>query len=270
MSAAKIPAPQEDGFQMSYEDSADRVPVLWIHGYPLNNMLWDYQVDGLADVARQVSPDLRGHGASEATEPPCSVAQYANDCVRLLDHLGLSGPVVVGGLSMGGYVALELWRSHPDRVAGLILAATRPGADSAEGRTRRDKAAGLAIAKGVAAIAEGMLPKLLAPETYEAEPDLVEFVHDMMLDTSEDGVVGALAAMRDRPDSTALLPTITVPTLVIHGEADQLIPVAEAKAMQAAVRGRTGDHPGGRAHFPAWSSPKFSTRRGQGVSGTVL
>lgn len=223
------------GYLMSYEDSCDRVPVLWIHGFPLSNQLWDYQIDDLADVARQIAPDLRGFGGSEATEPPCSLETYSADCSRLLDHLGFRGPVVVGGLSMGGYIALDFYRRYPERVAGLILAATRAGADSAEAQAGRDQAAALAGAEGVGPIAEGMLPKLFAPSTLPEQPELVAFVREMMLSASVKGVQGALAAMRDRPDSTLLLTTIDVPTLIIHGQDDQLIPVAEAKAAGKAV-----------------------------------
>ena len=224
-----------EDFLMSYEDSADRAPVLWIHGYPLSSRLWDLQVGGLADIARQITPDLRGHGGSEPTAPPYSMEMFAEDCVRLLDHLGIRGPVVVGGLSMGGYVALELCRRHPARVAGLILAATRAGADSDAAKAGRDQAAALARKEGAGAIAEAMLPKMLAPGTYAEQPDLVEFVREMMQETSVDGIVGAQTAMRDRPDSTQDLPGFDVPTLVIHGEEDQLIPVAEARAMAEAL-----------------------------------
>jgi len=222
-------------FLMSYEDSNDRVPVLWLHGFPLNNLLWDFQIDGLADVARLITPDLRGHGLTEPSEPPYTMQMFADDCVRLLDHLDIDGPVVIAGLSMGGYIALEFSRRYPERVAGLILAATRAGADSAEGRVSRDKAAGVAVAQGVEPIVADMLPKLLAPATYQGQPDLVAFVRDMMLATSTDGVVGALAAMRDRSDSTPYLADISVPTLVIHGAEDQLIPTTEAQAMHEAI-----------------------------------
>ena len=244
-----------DGLIMSFEDSADRVPVLWIHGYPLNNLLWDFQIDGLADIARLIAPDLRGHGGTDPTPPPYSVELFADDCVRLLDSLGMEGPVVVVGLSMGGYVALDMARRHPDRVAGLILAATRAGADSPEARAGRDKAAGVAIAEGIVPIVEAMLPKLLAPGTYAAEPDLVDYVRDMMLETSVDGAVGALAAMRDRPDSTPLLPSLAVPTLVIHGEEDQLIPVSEAQAMQRAIPGAELVIVPGAGHLPNLEQP---------------
>jgi pimeloyl-ACP methyl ester carboxylesterase len=228
--------PAGDGaFHMSYEDSCDRVPVLWIHGYPLSNMLWDIQLNDLTDIARMIAPDLRGHGMTDPTDPPYSMGLFADDCAALLDHLGIFGPVVVGGLSMGGYVAFEFCRKYPERVVGVILAATRAGADSAETKEARDKAAGVAIAEGTAPIAEGMLPKLLAPDTYENQADLVEYIREMMLETSPDGVVGALAAMRDRPDSTPDLPGLDVPVLIVHGAEDQLIPVAEAEAMAAAL-----------------------------------
>jgi len=224
-------------YLMAFEDSCDRAPVLLIHGFPLSSALWDFQVDDLSDIARLIAPDLRGHGLSDPTQPPLGIGDYAADCARLLDHLGIEGPVVIAGLSMGGYVAFEICRSFPERVAGLILASTRAGADSAEGRANRDKAAGKAIAGGAEAIAADMLPKLLAPAAYEENPDLVEFVSEMILQTSTDGLVGALTAMRDRPDSTPDLPGLDIPTLILHGEEDQLIPVAEAEVMRKGIPG---------------------------------
>jgi len=224
------------GFIMAYEDSADRVPVLWIHGFPLNNTMWDFQIAGLAHMARSITPDLRGHGATEPTATtPYTMGLLADDCLRLLDHLDCSGPVVVAGLSMGGYVALELCRRAPERVMGLILAATKATPDSEAGKAARDESARVAATEGVAAIVEGLLPKMFAPRTYEQDPELVSFLRDMMLGTTPEGMVGALAAMRDRPDSTLDLPSFTMPALVIHGEDDQLIPPAEAEATVAAL-----------------------------------
>jgi pimeloyl-ACP methyl ester carboxylesterase len=229
------PPDADKNFHMAFEDSCNRVPVLLIHGYPLSNMLWDMQFEDLSDMARLIAPDLRGHGMTDPTEPPYSMGLFAEDCAALLDQLGITGPVVVAGLSMGGYVAFEFCRQFPERVAGLILAATRAGADSPEAKEARDKAAGVAIAEGTEAIAEGMLPKLLAKKNYKAQPELVEFVREMMLETSEDGVVGALTAMRDRPDSTPDLASLDIPTLILHGAEDQLIPVTEAEAMVEAL-----------------------------------
>jgi len=127
-------------------------------------------------------------------------------------------------------VALAFYRRHQERVAGLILAATRAGADSEAGKANRDKAMALAREKGVEAIAESMLPKMLAPETYQTRPGLVHELRHIMAQTPLNGVIGDLTAMRDRPDSTELLGGILEPVLVIHGQQDQLIPPSEAEA----------------------------------------
>ncbi|MCP4290511.1 MAG: alpha/beta fold hydrolase [bacterium] len=223
-------------FILSFEDSADRVPVLWLHGFPLNNTMWDLQVAGLSDVARLITPDLRGHGLTEATSvTPYSMELMAGDCIRILDHLGCQGPVVVAGLSMGGYLAFEICRRFPERVAGLILAATKATADTEEVKLNRDNSARIVMSDGVKPVVDGLLPKLLSPKAYEDDPDLVDFLRDMMLLTSPEGIAGAQGAMRDRPDSTPDLPDLNIPTLIIHGDEDQLIPLDEAKAMAAAL-----------------------------------
>jgi 3-oxoadipate enol-lactonase len=159
----------------------------------------------------------------------------ADDCRGFLDALGVTQPVVLGGLSMGGYVVFEFYRKYPQRIAGLILAATRAGEDSPEAKVNRDKAATTAREKGVGAIVETMLPKMLSPKSYQSQPELVTRVRKMMASTSLAVVVGDLAAMRDRTDSTALMAQIDKPTLILHGADDQLIPSAEAQVMSATI-----------------------------------
>jgi pimeloyl-ACP methyl ester carboxylesterase len=159
----------------------------------------------------------------------------ADDCRGFLDTLGITRPVVLGGLSMGGYVVFEFYRKYPLRTAGLILAATRAGADSPEAKANRDKAATTAREKGVGAIVETMLPKILSPETYQTRPELVTRVRKMMVSTPLAAVLGDLAAMRDRADATAMLAQIDKPTLILHGADDQLIPPAEAQAIGVAI-----------------------------------
>ena len=224
-----------DDFIMAFQDSCDRPALLLIHGFPLSSQMWDPQLDDIAEFARVIAPDLRGHGQSDSVPGPYSIPQLADDCADLLDHLNVATPFVVCGLSMGGYIALEFYRRYPEQVAGLILAATRAGADSVEGKAGRDKAAELAKNEGATAVSSGMLPKMLAPENYESDEELVEYVEDVMSTASLNGVVGALAAMRDRVDSTPMLSEINVPVLIIHGADDQLIPVAEAEAMHQAI-----------------------------------
>src|SRR5690606_31882342 len=139
------------------------------------------------------------------------------------------------GLSMGGYIALAIARLFPERVRGLMLLSTRAGADGAEAKANRDKAIATAQEQGPAPAGEGMFPKLLAPANCEAQPETATELKTIMAGATTAGVVMALTAMRDRPDSTPLLSQITVPTLIVHGEDDQVIPKSEAEAMAAAI-----------------------------------
>ena len=225
-----------NNFEMAYDDQGKGISLLWMHGYPLSRNIWQLQMKDLTAYARLLAPDLRGFGESDSVEGICSMDLLAKDCQDFLTALGIQEPVVVGGLSMGGYVAFSFIRQYPQRVAGLVLAATRAGADSQEGKANRDKSATLAREKGSSAIAEAMLPKMLSPKTYHTNPSLVAQVKEIMETASVDGIVGALMGMRDRPDSTPTLSQIKVPTLILHGADDQLIPAQEAQAMQAAIK----------------------------------
>lgn len=223
-----------DDFTMAYQDTCDQQVLLLIHGFPLDSAMWELQLQDLADVARVIAPDLRGHGRSDSVPGPYNMELFSKDIAGLLDYLSIDQPVVVCGLSMGGYIALDFYRRYPERVAGLILTATRAGADSDEGKAGRNKAVATVEGEGIEPIIAGMLPKLMAPDSYE-DDELVDFVKEIMEGTSVEGMIGALQAMRDRPDSTSTLAKIAVPTLIIHGEADQLIPIAEAEAMYRAI-----------------------------------
>jgi pimeloyl-ACP methyl ester carboxylesterase len=221
---------------IAYDRAGSGPPVLWLHGYPLSRRIWRPQLEGLPDAADHIAPDLRGQGDSGGADQPYTLDTLADDAVALLDELGVAGPAVVAGLSMGGYAALALYRRHPQRVAGLILAATRAGADSADGRAGRDRTAALAREKGVDAIVESMLPKMLAPRAYTAAPELVDEVRGIMVGATVPGIVQAQLAMKERPDSTVLLEHIACPVLVLHGADDQLIAPAEAEAMHLRLR----------------------------------
>ncbi len=225
----------DEDFVMAFQDSCDRPTLLLIHGFPLSSQMWTPQLEDLSDYVRVIAPDLRGFGQSDSVPGPYTITQLADDCADLLNHLNVATPFVVCGLSMGGYVALELYRRYPELVAGLILASTRAGADSEEGKAGRDKTAELAKNEGATAVSANMLPKMMAPSTYEDDEELVEFVEEIMSAASLNGVVGALAAMRDRIDSTPTLDDIAAPVLIIHGADDQLIPPAEAELMYKAI-----------------------------------
>jgi pimeloyl-ACP methyl ester carboxylesterase len=176
-------------------------------------------------------------GQSDAPDLGYSINIYAADLAALLDTLGLD-QVVLCGLSMGGYIAFEFLREWRSRVRGLVLMDTRAEADDPEARRARDAAAALARESGAAAIAEAMLPKLLAPTTLAERFDVVQRVREMITKTPVAGIAGALAAMRDRPGSEPLLPSLAgLPVLVLTGDADSLTPPDQARAMAQAIPG---------------------------------
>jgi pimeloyl-ACP methyl ester carboxylesterase len=176
-------------------------------------------------------------GQSDAPDLGYSMAIYAADLAALLDTLGVDD-VVLCGLSMGGYIAFEFLRTWRHRVRGLVLLSTRAEADAVEVRRARDAAAAVAREGGASAVAESMLPNVLSPATISEHPQVAERVRELMAATPVPGMVGALAAMRDRPSSESLLPTLAgLPTLVLAGEADALIPPDQARTMAQLIPG---------------------------------
>jgi 3-oxoadipate enol-lactonase len=227
---------------INYEDTgaekSSTLPIiLLIHGYPLSLKMWQLQLGELNSSARLIALDLRGFGDSGFTPGPYSMELLADDCINLLDKLNITRPVIVCGLSMGGYIALSLYRKYPHRVQGLILTATRATADSAEAKTNRDKAIMLAEKEGVEAITRLMLSKMLSVRTYNTRPELVDRVRSILLSASIPGITGVLAGMRDRSDSTPILPQVKVPTLLVFGEEDQFVPKAEIEDMHNLIKG---------------------------------
>lgn len=244
------------GFEMAYDDTGgDKIALLLIHGFPLDRTLWHAQTSALRDLSHVIAPDLRGFGESGMPSGNVTVDAYADDLSGLLDALKIK-TAVVAGLSMGGYIAFAFYRKFRDRVRGLILADTKAGADSPEGKKGRDDSAALAREKGAGAIAERMLPKMLTPKTASERAEVARAANAMMARQSVEGVVGALMALRDRPDSTPTLATISVPTLIITGSEDTLIPPEESELMRDAIRGARLVTIPGAAHLSNYEQPE--------------
>jgi YbgC/YbaW family acyl-CoA thioester hydrolase len=249
-----------NGVTLAVEVRGEGPAILFVHGYPLDRTIWREQIDDL-DGFRRIAPDLRGMGQSDAPDLGYSMAIYAADLAALLDVMGVE-EVVLCGLSMGGYVAFEFLRQRRSRVRGLVLMDTRAEADTPEIRRTRDAAAAMARERGAAAIADSMVPKVLAPATLGRRPDLSERLRALMAATPVPGIVGALAAMRDREGSEALLETLAgLPTLVIAGEADSLTPPAQVRALADAIPGARLAIIPGAGHLPPMEQPEATTAR---------
>jgi 3-oxoadipate enol-lactonase len=219
--------------QIGFDDVGAGTPIVFIHGFPHDRSLWARQASALSTHVRCITLDLRGFGES-STSGVYSVEQYADDVAALLTHLEVDRAIICG-LSMGGYVAMALWRRHADRVAALVLCDTKAGADTAEGRSKRDALIAIAERDGSSAVAESQLQGMVGRTTRANRPELVARTREMMERATVPGIVGALVSMRDRPDATATLASVTVPTLVIVGDEDVLTPVSEANGIVAAL-----------------------------------
>jgi 3-oxoadipate enol-lactonase len=247
-----------NGVNLAVEVRGEGPAVLFVHGYPFDRTIWRDQIDSL-DGYRRIAPDLRGMGQSDAPDLGYGMGIYADDLAALLDALGVN-EVVLCGLSMGGYVIFEFLRRWRHRVRALILMDTRAEADSAEGRRARDAAAATAREGGAAAVGETLLPKVLAPGSDERAPELVKRVRTMIAATPVAGMVGALAAMRDRHDSTGLLPTLAgLPTLVVVGEEDVLTPPDAARRMATLIPAARLVVIPGAGHVPPLERPSETT-----------
>jgi 3-oxoadipate enol-lactonase len=217
-----VPEYRTSGGPIAYSERGDgKDPVILLHAFPLNSKMWAPQMEALADHRRVIAPDYPGFGNSPRPPAQPDMRYYAERIRELLDGLNLSR-VVLGGLSMGGYVAFACMRLFPERVRALLLANTRPDPDPEDAKETRREVARRVAEEGIEILPKLQMERLLAPDTLKNKKDVVELVRAMILESSPDGVVAALGAMRERPDSTELLEKINVPTLVIGGAEDTL------------------------------------------------
>jgi 3-oxoadipate enol-lactonase len=241
-----------NGIEMAYEDVGSGEAIVLLHAFPLRGSMWQPQIEFLQNNYRVIVPDLRGFGASGVSEGPVLMQQFAADVLALCDKLGIE-QFILGGLSMGGYIAFALLRSAPERVNALILADTKAAADTAEGQAGRETNARLVEEQGVLALADKVLPGLVAPHASE---ELRTSLRQIIAANQPEGIAGALRGMAMRPDSFETLRAAQIPTLIIVGSADGLTPPAEAHAMQDVVRGSRMIEIPGAGHLSNLEQPE--------------
>lgn len=213
-----------------------RGTLVLLHAFPLNAHMWEPQL-AIADRGwRVIAPHLRGFDGGGFRTPPSSMDDYADDVIELLDALHVT-QAVVGGLSMGGYLAFALWRLAPRLFRGLILADTRPQSDTPQIRQQREGLLARVQDEGAAGVADEMVPHLLGDRTRRERPDIVQRVRSLILASSPAAIAAAIRVLMTRDDSTALLASITVPTLVLVGSDDAITPPSVGQAMRDAVPG---------------------------------
>jgi pimeloyl-ACP methyl ester carboxylesterase len=243
---------------LALHDTGAGPALLLLHAFPLDASQWDHQVAALSGDFRCLRPDMWGCGVSEQLPDPmlASLDAYAAAVLRSLDAAGVAEVVAVG-LSMGGYAAMALLRVAPERVRALVLASTRAVADTPEQAANRHRMAGLALREG-SETAVPMAKRLLGARSRE-DPHIADPVVGRIRRCRPAGIAACQVAMAGRPDSTALLESVRVPALVIHGEQDGIVSLDEARAMAAALPGAELTVLPGVGHLPNLEDPPAFT-----------
>lgn len=221
--------------ELSYREAGTGTPLVLLHAFPLSSAMWLDQRNALGDSCRVITPDQRGFGGTPLGDDPSSLDRCADDVVELLDRLGLER-VVLGGLSMGGYVAMAFLRRYADRVAGLLLADTKATADPEAGRANRERiATAVETDPESTVLVDDVLPTLLGETTVASRPLVAGRVRGLVQAAPAPAVAWAQRAMAARPDSFDVLRAYAGPALVVVGAEDTLSPPADAEAMAEAL-----------------------------------
>jgi len=250
-----VPFVEVNGLRMHLIDEGDGPAFVFLHGFPLDHSMWDGQRREFRSSHRVLIPDQRGLGRTAAYDDIVTMDQFADDCAAMLDAVGVTEPVTLCGLSMGGCVAFAMLRRHAARVGRLILCDCRALPDTPEAAENRRKLADRVLVDGPRVVAEVMLPRLFGPHTNEHRPQIVDAVRNVILAASSRGVAAAQRGLGARPDCTPQLANITVPTLILVGEHDLISPPAEMQQFAAAIPNATMKVIPGTGHMAPQEDP---------------
>ena len=239
--------------KLFYDSNGGGPDVVLLHPFPLNHHFWDGIVAQLSTRYRLVLPDLRAHGGSDAGDGPVAMQKLADDLDRLCRELGIARAIFVG-VSIGGYALFEFWRRYRDRVAALVLANTRAGAETPEGRAARLQIADKVEREGTAAFIDDLLQKLFSKSTVANRPDIVDAARAMAKEMSPADIAQVQRGMADRADSIRTLAAVNVPTLVIAGE-DDGVPVSELELIHHGIAGSQFRVIANAGHYAAMEQP---------------
>ena len=212
--------------------------IVWLHAFPLSSAMWKRQLEATPPGWRAIAPDFAGFGLSDDHTGTPFIEDFARDVDALMSTLGVPS-AIIAGLSMGGYAALAFHRVAPERIAGLVLADTKSGADTPQARVGREGMLKVVESRGASGVADEMMPKLVGRTTLASRPEVIATVRGLIESNGPEGIGRAVRRLRDRPDSTPQLAAIRVPTLVIVGEEDVILPVDDSRALATGIAGAT-------------------------------
>ena len=226
-----------NGFNLSYDDLGEGpVPIVFLHGFPFNKSMWQLQLDFLKTTNRVIACDIRGFGKSKDEESHLEMDLFANDLILFIDSLGLE-KVILCGLSMGGFIALNAMKRFPSRFEALILCDTQCIADSYDVKVKRYETIEEIKEYGVSNFNEGFIKKVFHEDSLTNKPELVEQLRSVVFSNSQHVIIQGLTALAERSETCSFLDEISIPTLIICGREDAVTPLDESKFMNKNIKG---------------------------------
>jgi pimeloyl-ACP methyl ester carboxylesterase len=251
---------ETDRGHMAWLEAGAGWPLVLLHAFPLSADMWRPQLERVPQGWRFIAPDLRGFGRSRLlSSTGITMDDYAADVFCLMDSLHIDD-AVIGGLSMGGYVTFAMLRQAESRFTGMVLADTRPQADTPQAREGRVRLREVLAKDGPRGVADQMLPKLLGETTRRDSAEAVQQTRAMIEAAAPEAIDAAIGALMGRPDSTSGLSAISCAALVVVGEHDEITPVAEAEAMRRVIQRSTLSVIPGAGHLSNLEQPEAFSR----------
>jgi 3-oxoadipate enol-lactonase len=226
-------------FTISYDDLGEGiVPIIFLHGYPFDKTMWQPQLEFLQDTNRVIAVDLRGFGGSKDEKTALTMGLFADDLIKFMNALDIDKAMICG-LSMGGYIALNAVSRFPGRFEALILCHTQCSADSSEAKEKRYKSIDDINTNGASEFNEKFVKSVFYEDTLLNKKEVVESVRNVVFSNSKHILTAGLTALADRAETCSTLAEIKIPTLIICGREDALIPLSKAAYMHANITNST-------------------------------
>ncbi|WP_018343750.1 alpha/beta fold hydrolase [Cytophaga aurantiaca] len=228
-----------NNFNISYDDLGEgATPVIFLHGFPFNKTMWQSQLFSLQTITRVIALDIRGFGASKDEDTSLSIGLFADDLIKFMNALCIDKAIICG-LSMGGYIALNAVQRFSSRFSGLILCNTQCSADTKEGKEKRYKAIEDIDANGVTPFNEQFVNSIFYKGSFLNKKETVEAVRGMIFSNSKKSIQMGLSALADRSEACSSLQAVNIPTLIICGREDAVIPMKQSEYMHSVIKGST-------------------------------
>lgn len=224
---------------ISYDDvGIGKTPILFLHGFPFNKSMWEEQLDFLKESHRLISIDIRSFGQSQDNHIETSINLFANDIIEFMNTLQLK-KVILCGLSMGGFIALNAVKKYPKRFSALILCDTQCAADTIEQKTKRLETIKEIETNGITNFTATFLKALFHKDSITNKIGLVSKIESDILANSAGVIIGGLKALATRAETCISLNQIKIPTLIICGREDQVTPLPHSEFMHLNIANST-------------------------------